>query len=244
VTERPTAPDSTGISRRTIAKGAAWAVPAMLLAAPAPAFASSLRKDPGINGWVNNTTLSTGPCSYTLDVNSYLTGTGTDGAPFGLYLYDTKTTDVIDNAKITYWIIGGQNASVSTRSGHSSCWQYTGRGPPQTKADGLTYTPYHFEYDCPIDPSVVSTQPDGEPRVWLGHFHVRFTFTQPSNRCNNVTFWTQRSIDIDINDGTGPQTLTFERRNGTLGTYAGGSMRMQSVDETDLPEFTEYTADS
>ena len=232
MTTRSDTPDSTGISRRTLAKGAAWAVPAVLLAAPAPAFATSLRKDPGINGWVRNTPQSLGNCSYNLTVRSNLPGTGNDGAPFGLYLYDAQPTDTITEAKLTYWIIGNQQATVTAQSGHSSCWSSAVRGAPQAKRDGLTYTPYTFTYNCPIDPSVVTTQPDGVERVWLGHFHVNFNFTQPSNRCRNVTYWTQRSIKIDIHDGTGPQTLTFERRNGTLGPYTGG-MRRQAVPEVE-----------
>ena len=237
-----TAPEPTGLSRRTLAKGAAWAVPAVLIAAPAPALAASLRKDPGINGWVQTrTTPLLGSCRYRLDVTSDVAGTGPDGAPFGLYLYDTLETDVISNAKLIYWIIGQQTASVSSRPGHSSCWTYVGPGTPQPKSDGYTYTPYTFEYDCPIDPSVISTAPDGEPRVWLQDFHVRFEFTQPSAVCNNATFWAQRSIDIDINDGNGPQTLTFERRAGTLGPMSG--MRSQSRD-AELPEPTEQVSNA
>ena len=42
----------TGISRRTVAKAVAWSVPAIAVAATVPIAAASLRKDPGINGWV------------------------------------------------------------------------------------------------------------------------------------------------------------------------------------------------
>ncbi len=207
------------MNRRTVAKGMAWAAPVVALASAAPPAAASPRIDPGINGWVLNTRTSLGSCKYTLEVNSTLNGNGSDGAPYGLYLYDVQSTAVISNAVLTYWIIGNQTAAWATNSGHSTCWSSAVRGTPATKADGLVYTPYVFNYTCPINPASVSA--DG--RLRLGGFHVTATFTQPSDRCNNVTYWTQRSITID-QDGVGSQPavdLTFERRNGTLGPYTG-----------------------
>ncbi|REF30358.1 hypothetical protein DFJ65_1364 [Calidifontibacter indicus] len=207
------------MKRRTVAKGMGWAAPVVALASAAPPAAASLRKDPGINGWVLNSPTSLGSCKYTLKVDSTVNGNGPDGAPFGLYLYDVQSSAVISNAVLTYWIIGNQTATWATNSGHSTCWSGPVRGTPATKADGLVYTPYVFTYTCPINPASVSA--DG--RLRLGGFNVTATFTQPDNLCNNVTYWTQRSITID-QDGVGSQPaadLTFERRNGTLGPYTG-----------------------
>ena len=211
----------SSVNRRTLAKGMAWAAPVVVFASAAPATAASYRIDPGINGWVLNSpkSLALGSCKYTLEVNSTLSGNGPDGAPYGLYLYNVQSTAVISNAVLTYWIIGNQTATWATNSGHSPCWSSPVRGTPATKADGLVYTPYVFTYTCSIDPASVSA--DG--RLRLGGFHVTATFTQPNNLCNNVTYWTQRSITID-QDGSGsqvPDVLTFERRNGTLGPYTG-----------------------
>ncbi|NYF99045.1 hypothetical protein [Janibacter cremeus] len=214
------------VSRRTVAKGAAWATPVILGGTAAPAYAASVRKDPGINGWVLNSPSGGWNCRYSLDVDSdpnYSGGTP-DGAPFGLYLYDVLPNAVITDARLVYWIIGNQNASVSAGSGHSTCWNFAGRGPLATKADGLQYRPYTFNYNnnCPIDPGNVAT--DG--RLYLGNFHVEFSFTQPGNRCDDVTYWAQRSITIDQYGDGNPEVLTFERRNGTRGPYSGGNARM------------------
>lgn len=219
----------TQVSRRAVAKGAAWAAPVLALGATAPATASSLRIDPGINGWVLNSPRSGGGCSYNLRVNSNPSNPGRtpDGAPYGLYLYDVQPNAVISNAKLTYWIIGDQNATWAPNAQHSSCWSAPVQGALQTKADGLQYRPYTFTYNCPILPSQVSS--DG--RLRLGHFDTTATFTQPSNRCNDVTYWTQRTITID-QDGTGSQpadVLTFERRNGTRGPASSGA-RSAAVD--------------
>lgn len=221
------------IARRTLAKGAAWAVPAVAMAAAAPAQAASLVKYPGINGWVNNITRSgsvTGTtCDYTLEVDSTPGGTNTpDGAPFGLYIYDVESPNTFSDAKLTYWIIGAQatGATWATLSGHSPCWGTPVKGTASTQPDGLIYTPYTWTYDtttCPILSSQYVTDPaDGVKRLYLGDFHVRATFTQPAGRfCNNVTFWTQRFITID-RDGAGSEPASvkcFQRRNGTLGFW-------------------------
>lgn len=107
------------------------------------------------------------------------------------------------------------------------------RGTPQTKADGLVYTPYTWTYNCAIDASDRRVGADGVERVWLEHFHVRATFTQPRSHCNNVTYWTQRTITVD-RDGEAPcyqpEVLTFERCNGSLGVFRGGRSRMAVAD--------------
>lgn len=217
-----------GVSRRSLAAGAAWAVPAVAMAAAAPAQAASLVKYPGINGWVNNTTrggsVQGTQCDYTLEVDSTPNGTGPDGAPFGLYVYDVEAANTFSNAKLTYWIIGAQatGATWTTLGGHSACWGTPTKGTASVQPDGLTYTPYTWTYTCPILSSQYVTDPiDNVKRLYLGDFHVIATFTQPTAWCSNVTYWTQRFITID-RDGSGPEQPSvkcFERRNGTNGPW-------------------------
>lgn len=188
------------------------------MAVTAPALAVSLRKDPGINGWVNNI-YQVGSCGWQnsrITVSSISDRVGPDGAPFGLYLYDAEDVETVANAQLTYWVLGNHSASGSTaitwtsRNGHSSCWQYQGRVGTATKPDGLTYTGYRWTYTCPINPADIA--PDG--RLYLGNFHVQTnSFQQPSGYCNQLTFWTERSIDID------GENHTFQRRAGTSGAY-------------------------
>ena len=231
--------NSSSTTRRTVVKGAAWAVPTISVGTLAPRLAASLRIDPGINGWVLNSPRSQGGCSYTLEVNSNPSNAGStpDGAPWGLYLYDVQPRAVITNPQITYWIIGNQTASWTNLTGHGSCWGNASRGTPQTKSDGLEYTPYTWTYSnspsCALNPANV----DRNGRLWLQHFHSRASFTQPSNRCNDVTYWTQRRITIDPYGDGNPQVLTFERRNGTRGPYSGSQARMapQTEQSTGAP---------
>lgn len=222
-------------SRRSVAKGVAWMAPAVTIAAAAPTLSasSSIRIDPGINGWVLNSPRSTGQCAWTLEVDSTPSGNGPDGAPFGLYLYDIEPQTTVANASLTYWIIGDQTARWSRLDGHSSCWSGPTRGAAQRKSDGLLYTPYTWTYGC----SVLSSDVSRDGRLRLGNFHVRASFTQSRSYCNDVTYWTQRSVVVDP-DGAGPQsaeTLTFERRNGTRGaildTGARSAARSAAADE-------------
>lgn len=213
-------------ARRTLVKGAAWAAPAVTIAAAAPTLAASsppVRKDPGINGWVSTSYRRTSGCTWSLEVDSTLSGTNTpDGAPFGLYLYDVEPNAIITSPSLTYWVIGDQNATWSSLAGHSTCWRFQGRGALTRKADGLQYRPYTWNYTCPVNPGDVS--PDG--RLRLGNFHVRTSVTQPSAHCQDLTFWVQRTITIDPYGEGDPEVLTFERRGGTRGAFAGSSRRM------------------
>lgn len=232
---------SRSLDRRTIAKGAAWAVPAVTIAAAAPSLAASVpvRKDPGVNGWVANTARPSGQCSWTLEVDSTATGATPDGAPYGLYLYDITPESTVADVALIYWIIGKQSATWATLRGHSTCWSGPTRGVAQTKSDGLLYTPYTWKYNCPI----LADEVKSDGRLYLGGFHVRGSFTQSRDYCNDVTYWTQRSVIVDP-DGAGSQaaqTLTFERRNGTRGPATSAQIGARSRSATVSGESAQLT---
>lgn len=220
LTRVSTSTQNTKVSRRAVARGAAWAAPTVLVAVAAPSIAASLRKDPGINGWVNNN-YRAGTCNNTnsrITVQSNASGVTPDGAPFGLYLYDTEDVQTVNSATITYWVLGvhdttGNTAITwSTNQGHSNCWRYDGRVGTQVKPDGLTYTGYRWTYTCTINPKNTTIGSDGVARVFLGTFHVSTNdFRQPQGSCGKLNFWTERSIVID------GVTYAFQRRNGTDG---------------------------
>lgn len=224
-----TAPHSD-LPRRSLLRGTAWAAPTAIVSVAAPAVAASLRKDPGINGWVNNSYRG-GSCRRTnssIEVTSIGSGSTPDGAPFGLYLYDTEDVDTVDTAQLTYWVLGvhGTESTDSTRitwsvaNGHSSCWSYAGRVGTEEKPDGLTYTGYRWTYNCTIDPHNITNGTDGVARAFLGNFHVTTgSFRQPQGSCGKLNFWTQRTITID------GEVYTFQRRNGTDGPYATARRR-------------------
>lgn len=218
---------ASGPSRRAVATGLAWSVPAVAMVSAAPSFAASLRKDPGLNGWVLNTARFHGDCLRSLEVNSAPSGSAprtTDGAPYGLYLYDVSKDASYSNAKLVYWVRGDHQTqnpiNWQAAAGHSTKWSGPVLGNRLTKADGYVYTPYTWTYTGTINPANVSS--DG--RLYLETFHVKAAnFSMSENRsCLPLDYWTYREIVVDA-DGAGPQpskTLHFERRNGASGPYA------------------------
>lgn len=232
------------VRRRSIAKAALWAAPTIVVSTAAPAMATSLRKDPGINGWVNNNyrTGSCGSRSSDIAVTSNSSGATPDGAPFGLYIYDTQDVTAVTGATITYWVLGDHATTGSTSitwtsdTGHSTCWSYQGRVGTMQKPDGLTYTGYRWMYTCTIDPHATTTGSDGVARVILGNFVVSTNrFEQPAGSCNKLNFWTERAITLD------GVAYTFQRRAGTDGTYTTGG-RARVAPEAPVADDTEHTA--
>lgn len=220
-------------------RGAAWSVPVVAVAGAAPALAASLRKDPGINGWVLNTSEPRDPwsCDYRLTVSSDEPGVGTDGAPFGLYIYDTNDDDVITNAQLTYWIEGRHNnISWTELDGHSDCWDGPVPVGTEVKPDGIRYTGYRWTYTCPIDPTDRTVGPDDVERVFLGDFVVRTSYFQ-SPGCYAPTYWTQRHVTINN------EIYTFQRRNGRRGPYPGGNNVVDEVGQIDTAALDAQIAD-
>ena len=205
------------LDRRTVAAGIAWSVPAVAATAAAPFAAASLVKNPGINGWVQVSAPGSRTCTREVTVTSRPSNPGRtpDGAPYGLYLYDTDPRGRYDEAKIVYWVRGDHTSRnpITWRSGsnHSSCWSGPTTGTAQRKSDGAVYTPYTWEYRCEIDPARVS----GDGRLYLGDFEVRASINQAlgGRSCEPLQFWAYREIRVDA-DGDGPgasELMHFER---------------------------------
>lgn len=211
--DQTTTPLNSGISRRTVAKGMAWAAPAIALASAAPAFATSPGKEPRFHGWMRGTIQSIGgtiPCRSRLSLTSAASPSmppTPDGEPYGLYLDDIPAGAEITGGAITVWLLGDPTVHTwRSEGGHSQCWPL----PPTkvgsvTKSDGLQYTGYRWEYTCAVDA-------DGSERLRLPDFRVRGSLQQPrGDLCNDTTYWIEREITVD------GETLSFERRGGTRG---------------------------
>lgn len=203
-------------TRRQINRAVAWTVPAIAVATAAPAFATSLRKDPGINGWVLVTTSDQDRNSYDLRFDSDEPGNGPDGAPYGLYIYDPNLNgqgQVIDSysaAGITLWVRADRSnnpAQQISRTGTG--WSNPVAQSVVTKADGLSYRGYKFNYS-----GAFTLNPDG--RVYLTDLIVEMNNVNSAD----ATYWVERTITINT------EVKTFERRNGQRGPYGGASFRM------------------
>lgn len=228
MTELKTDLKNATVSRRTVAKGVAWAAPAVALASAAPAFAVSLRKDPGINGWVNSyeEMQETGTCGLYnfMDGRRNQPISTPDDAPTGLYIYDIEDTNAtFGGAAITIWVPGRpRRFSYTPRTGHSRNWVYAGSVGTVTKPDGLEYTGYKFSYTGTFDMSEVE-QGRTNARVWLEDFNIAIEATYPisgwSCRPPHRGKWVQREITVD-RDGDAtrydPEYFCFQRPGSRL----------------------------
>jgi hypothetical protein len=211
-----------------VTRGVAWSAPLAAISVAAPAYAASLRKDPGINGWVQVTTNETSTDgTYNVRFDSTPNGTGPDGAPFGLYIYDVNQApdDKFQNARITIWLNDAQSSVTrSTLAGHSALWADGGSLAAVTKPDGFSYTGYRYTYTGPILASSYVTDPiDGVKRLYLGDLHVNLLANQSNNgAAANMTYWVERYIEVQVS-GSGPYLpRSFQRRNGQRGPLGNG----------------------
>lgn len=122
---------STNISRRTLAKGAAWATPVVVATAAVPAYAASNPKVPtqeqiverqkSLQGYFE--VLVTCPASRTAPPDFVLTG---DTLPYptgGFYVGGTNSASVIDGASFTLYIGNNQARHMSWfRDGNTNGW--------------------------------------------------------------------------------------------------------------------------
>lgn len=206
----------TNLDRRTVMRTAAWTTPVIAVAAAAPAFATSLRKDPGINGWILISTTdreTRGQDTYKLRFDSDEPGVGPDGAPYGLYIYDVNLgpnntiLDTFTNASITLWLRTDDDTTPSTgwsTAGSGAGWSAPTDAGLATKPDGLQYRGYRFAYN-----GSYTLNADG--RVYLTDLIATTTVNG-----SDATYWLERQITVN---GT-PQT--FQRRNGDRGPLGNG----------------------
>jgi hypothetical protein len=210
-------------TRRTVTRAAAWTAPMIAVSVAAPAFATSTRKDPGINGWVQVGTdeVNNQNGTYDVEFDSTVNGVGPDGSPYGLYLYDVNVSpaDKFQNAKMTFWLNDTQSSVVpSTLTGHGAAWLYAGTVGSQTKPDGFSYTGYLYTYNAPI----LAAAYDGT-RLFLQDLHINLRANQVSNDAQaNMTYWVERSIEIQTNGVGAFVPKSFQRRNGQRGPLGNG----------------------
>lgn len=218
------------VSRRSALRAAAWTVPAVSIAAAAPAFATSTtpRKDPGINGWVQVSYGTSKGFDATFDSDPAGIDPATpDGAPFGLYLYDTQPGDLFSAASITLWFRAkvnswtyGSRSPVPNGGGHGDGWNRWETGwfgvntrvaptyvGAETKPDGFKYHGYRFDYT-----GTFSNLGAADGLVWLQDFEA----TAKNVQHDDATFWVERRIAVN------GQMFTFQRRNGERGPLGEG----------------------
>lgn len=99
-------PQGAPLSRRTLARGAAWSVPVVAVGSAAPALAAS--PQPGLQGWVQATKNCNNTTTMNVTFDSY-EGVSPQPTPipppaWGLYVYNITDTTRVGDAFITVYV--------------------------------------------------------------------------------------------------------------------------------------------
>lgn len=199
-TARASGGGQAGVSRRVLARGAAWAVPAVTIAAAAPALAAS-PPPPGLQGWLGvGKTCVSGTDTLTID--------GRGSFPTrGLWVYYTTSTTVLTGARMTFYYptsLGTLTWSDSI-NGWSKPVVTTGVDPVMP---GYTaYTTYYTGGWTWVN--ATGTDPDytlanGDP-----YFTASVTLSDAVCRAGGLTMYIQRTVTVT--DGGDSETISFLR---------------------------------
>ena len=193
-------PTPSGISRRTLAKGAAWAAPAAAVVAVAPSVAASPQlPGPGLQGWDR---VQYG-CSVDWDWGWEVTRTldwdsGASGNfpldPFinerlGLWVYHTQTsatppysTWTFSNVTLEFTLPAGFTGNITTATGNNG-WSVARVG-----SSTVWRATYNGDWTHHSDP-------DGNPETYPvsyskvnGRLHLRYTHTYDGSSCPTQPF--------------------------------------------------------
>lgn len=141
---------NNNISRRSIAKGSAWAAPVILATATTPAYAVS------ITPLLTSSTKFAQSNTAGKDVTAYTCGTKVQVqiaqiAPTNyLQVSGIKSTTKLSNLKASYWLPVQAGTTFTRVSGSSTCWTVPVASGATVVRNSVTYREYVSTYTCPL----------------------------------------------------------------------------------------------
>lgn len=142
---------SSGPSRRTLVKGAAWSVPVVAVAGAAPAMAASpeiIHSHITTWRWYSNGAPWCGRNRDGLEINT------TEGTQ--VRFTDTRSWTTITNVYADFWF-RKSDITWSAATGNSGCWTAPSADGTSETVNGRTYYRYRSSYTCPITPVHMGT---------------------------------------------------------------------------------------
>ncbi|MGQ4537312.1 hypothetical protein ACUH94_02095 [Dermabacteraceae bacterium P7074] len=218
-------PSEARPTRRGIAKGAAWAAPAMVLASQAPAMASSNAPDENlsINGWIylnwddvehsNYGCIRGGTIRLTSpEPRSYYPDSEQDD---GLWVDHATVNTTIENAKITFWIKVDDVQEYPldwrpyTTYGQNYGWSRPTYKGTRRDSRGINFALYELSFHG-------STKLVGERLYLVGNIGWYASFRNAdsygyTNCPNDIIGCLHRDVDITYKHGDKPQHRHFKR---------------------------------
>lgn len=194
-------PAKIGVSRRTLAKGAAWTVPAAAVVAAAPAYAVSQVPPYALQGWLQIYRECEDGSSSLLYDSAPGPGAGPDGDPYGLYIKNALPEATASGAVLTITVGNGTVTDVETLTGNQG-WTVTRSGNTTT----ATYTG-----GCTWRPQL-GTDP-GAGSLWAnGRLRLRIYADRSCGSRFNLSL--RRCVNVDSDGPTSPrpqQNVCFSR---------------------------------
>lgn len=137
--------EPSGVSRRSVARGVAWATPAVVIGAAAPAQAAS--PTPVLAGSV-----FVGRNYYGRGEVTFMSATAIPPSPAAsICVNQTTVNTAITNVSVTVWL-AASTLTFTTSTGSSACWSAPTRntGLANKTFNGYTYYAYTTKYTCAI----------------------------------------------------------------------------------------------
>lgn len=192
----------TGVRRRTVVRGAAWAVPAVVVATSAPAFAASPVPPGGLDGWVELQRRcgdgGRGPTQLTID--------GAGNYPDrGLWVFVSPAGPTPSNATITFYLqSSGLTFSNSSGTGWSNLVRASG-------LDSTAPASGYYAYQTTYTGTWTYTDASGTATDrWVADTDPTFQTTYSTN-CVTVRVYARRTVTTSLG------TVSFVRGPVVLG---------------------------
>ena len=185
---------TSGISRRTLAKGAAWTVPAAAVVAIAPSVAASPIPPRGLNGWVTLSRDCRRSNEFWIDGRGSFTGGGTNDRGIWTFVGDPNAT--ITNATIVFYL-STSSATFVNQSGAG--WSNLVR---TASLDGAAPATGFYAYQTTYT-GTWSYFPSYE--AWAADFDPYWLWNMPNNSCGQVSAYARRTLTVN------GETITFTR---------------------------------
>lgn len=198
---------SSGLSRRSITKGIAWAAPVIAAASTAPfASASRVVRSPGLNGWV---TISKNCQTNNLIINGRGSFTGGGNNDRGIWIFDNNNDPGagIQNAYIVFYYpssLGNLTWTTQTGTNWSAPVLTTAMGPSQAGFNRyITYYTGTWTYNTVY-------------KAWVADGQPYFTASISSTSCgSSIKAYAYRSVDVQRPNDTW-ENVAFLRGPVTL----------------------------
>ena len=175
----------TGVRRRTVVRGAAWAVPAVVVATSAPAFAASPVPPGGLDGWVllqRRCDGDRGPTQLTID--------GAGNYPNrGLWVFVSPAGPTPSGANIIFYF---QNSTLSFNSSGAGWSNLTRVSGLDSGAPAGGYYAYQTTYTGTWTYFTTGTD------RWEADTDPKFTTAYSSNSCVGISVYARRTVTTSL----------------------------------------------